>query len=236
MKISDNEDIKFSEKSNIEYLSINSITENEFADLYIINEIMDEINNDYLEEMSSIFKINSSKLYNINSDENKFMDIDLYEQISDLNLDNTNAGIITNQKKCPITLMTYDDLQIIVVDKTKDIIGLMKIGVHQTVYKLIKNVIATMNKKYNSNPMDIEVYILTNNNGLKVVDDDVIGLLETSFVNVANSINKEDSQIDLIKINVSLLLEVGIKYENVKIYKNLDEYDFKNIRTFLQIK
>lgn len=136
-------------------------------------------------------------------------------------------GLITNLKNVALVTSLADCQGILLYDKNKQVIGNIHSGWKGTLNRIIVNAINLMVSEYNCNTSDIEVYICPSI--LKCcfeVDEDVKNEFENNFndISINNYIelgevkaNKQKYYIDTTMINRDILINLGIKKENITI-------------------
>ncbi|MCI5552535.1 MAG: peptidoglycan editing factor PgeF [Tenericutes bacterium] len=136
-------------------------------------------------------------------------------------------GLITNIKGIGLTTSLADCQGILLYDPKKQVIGNIHSGWKGTLHRIIKNAIDLMITNYHSNPEDIEAYICPSI--LKCcfeVDEDVKNDFEKEFqdISIESCITKgkviDQKQkyfIDTTLINKRVLMQLGLKEENITI-------------------
>lgn len=132
-------------------------------------------------------------------------------------------GIITNKSNKVLSLTFADCTPIYLFDANKRVIGNIHSGWQGTVKKIIKNAIAKMVEHYGCKQKDIICAIgPTIRKCHFEVEDDV----KEMFLNQFNQMNdiitkgeikqgKQKYYIDTVKINKNMLIEMGLKEENI---------------------
>lgn len=142
------------------------------------------------------------------------------ENIND-NFINTD-GLVTNLKNVALVISLADCQGILLYDKKLKVIGNVHSGWKGTLNKIVENAIKLMIEKFNSNPEDIEAYITPSI--LKCcfeVDYDVVEMFKNNFNNIDDLItlgelkDKQKYYIDTVEINKRVLLNLGLKEENI---------------------
>ena len=133
-------------------------------------------------------------------------------------------GLITNLKNVALGIKVADCQAIMLYDDKKKVIGNIHSGWKGTLGRIIKNGIELMINNFNSNPKDIEVYICPSI--LKCcfeVDKDVKDMFMSEFkdIDISGLIEEkiidgvEKYYIDTVEINKRVLINLGIKKENI---------------------
>lgn len=131
-------------------------------------------------------------------------------------------ALITNLPNIYIGVTTADCVPILIYDPVKKVVGAVHSGWRGTCAKIVLKTIEKMCEKFGSNPNDIfavigpsisaEVY----NVGSELVDE----FEKTGFkTNEIFQQKNEKIHLDLWKANENLLLEKGLKTENIEIAK-----------------
>ena len=127
-------------------------------------------------------------------------------------------ALITNRKNTPLMVMVADCSPILFYDKKTKIIAVAHAGRQGAFKNIVKNVIETMAKQFNSNAKDILVSI-----GASIdkccyqVGDEIYN--ETKKLNLKYSIQKRDKSyyLDIRSILKNQLLACGIKNNHIEI-------------------
>jgi len=150
------------------------------------------------------------------------------EVITENNINNEfkdTDGLITNLKNVALITNLADCQGILLYDKEKQVIGNIHSGWKGTLNRIVKNAINLMIFNYNCNPKDIEAYICPSI--MKCcfeVDSDVKDLFINEFkdININSCIdlgevkdNKQKYFIDTISINKQVMMNLGLKEENI---------------------
>lgn len=134
-------------------------------------------------------------------------------------------GLITNLKGVALVTYLADCQGILLYDKNKKIIGNIHSGWKGTLGRIIEKAINTMIDTFNSNVEDIIVCFCPSI--LKCcfeVDEEIMELFKNEFndINIDECINrgqivdnKQKYYIDTIKINKDILINIGIKEDNI---------------------
>lgn len=138
--------------------------------------------------------------------------------------ENTDVdGLITNKRNMVLSLTYADCTPIYLFDPVKKAIGNIHSGWQGTVKKIAKKSIEKMIETYNSNPKDIICIIGPTIRSCHFeVEDDVKDMFLKEFGNIENIItkgeikqNKQKYYIDTVRINKNMLIQMGIKEENI---------------------
>lgn len=136
-------------------------------------------------------------------------------------------GLITNMHGIALVISLADCQGILLYDKNRQVIGNIHSGWKGTLSRIIENAINLMVSNYECNPKDIEAYITPSI--LKCcfeVDEDLKERFEKEFtdININNYIvkgdfkdNKQKYFIDTTLINRDVLINMGLKEENITI-------------------
>lgn len=133
-------------------------------------------------------------------------------------------GLITNLKNVALVTSLADCQGILLYDSKKEVIGNVHSGWKGTLNKIVENAVKLMIDTYNSNPEDIEAYITPSI--LKCcfeVDEDVVDMFKNNFDNIDDLItlgefkDKQKYYIDTVEINKRILLNLGLKNENINL-------------------
>ena len=207
--------IQFSDMNNDGNI-IHLYTKNVF-DFNLNNLSKNYIDNEY-DEISKMLNCTFDKIITAKQTHTNNVVKITKDNIND-NFENVD-GLITNVKN--IALVTYSaDCQLIFLyDKRKKIIGNIHSGWRGTASRIIKNAINIMIEDYNSDVADICAYICPSIlSECYAVGKDVRDIFIDNFsdINIENYIKKQndDYMIDLVGINVNVLMNLGIKRENI---------------------
>ena len=148
------------------------------------------------------------------------------EIVTENNIDDkflNTDGLLTNLKNVALVVSLADCQGILLYDKNKQVIGAVHSGWKGTLNKIVENAVNLMINKFNSNPENIEAYITPSI--LKCcfeVDKDVVDMFKEKYNNIDDLITlgdiKEEKQkyyIDTVEINKRVLLNLGLKNENI---------------------
>ena len=132
-------------------------------------------------------------------------------------------GLITNLKGIALALNPADCIIILLYDKKNKVIGAIHAGWRGTLNRIVEKAVKLMIATYNSNPSDIEVYFEPSI--LKCcfeVDEDVATLFEKEFPMMLDLIvpAKPKYFIDTVAINTRLLINLGVREENI-VFSNI---------------
>lgn len=138
--------------------------------------------------------------------------------------ENTNIdGLITNKRNKVLSLTYADCTPIYLFDPVKRAIGNIHSGWQGTVKKIAKRSIEKMIEVYNSNPKDIICVIGPTIRSCHFeVEDDVKDMFFKEFGDMEDIITegeikqgKQKYYIDTVKINKNMLMEMGLREENI---------------------
>ena len=133
-------------------------------------------------------------------------------------------GLITNLKNIALVVSLADCQGILLYDRKLEVIGAIHSGWKGTLNKIVENAVNIMISKFNSNPEDIEAYITPSI--LKCcfeVDSDVVDMFKNNFNNIDDLItlgefkDKQKYYIDTQDLNKRVLLNLGLKEENINL-------------------
>lgn len=131
-------------------------------------------------------------------------------------------GLLTNLKGIALITKTADCQSILLYDDKHEVIGNVHSGWRGTLNTIVLNAIDLMEKTYGTKKEDIKVFICPSI--MKCcfeVDSDVMNLFKEKFINIDNIISEKDENgkyfIDTLKINKQLLLNYGLKEQNIFI-------------------
>lgn len=183
-----------------------------------------EIKQYYIDIQNSI-NHNFTKIIKPNQNHTNIVKVVNEENINELFED--VDGLITNIKNIALVTSLADCQGILLYDKEKHVIGNIHSGWKGTLNKIIINAIDLMITTYNSNPQNIEVYITPSiEKCCFEVDEDVKNLFMDNFkeIDIENYITKGDIKnnkqkyfIDTIDINKAIMINKGIKVENITL-------------------
>lgn len=141
-------------------------------------------------------------------------------------------GLITNLSNITISIKTADCLPISIEDKVKKVIGVIHAGWKGTEKEIIKKAIKLMIKNFKSNPEDIEIFIgpAIDKDNYLVRKDVANGFLD-KFPECLERVNDDQWKLDLVKINILQLLEIGILKKNMKL-SNISTFKDKNYPSY----
>jgi len=223
-----NKNLIFNKEKN--YISFSKLSENDIINLFTVkpynfrkgivsdNEIKenyDKLQNDLNHKFYKIKKpiqthTNIVKIVDENNIDDNFEDVD---------------GLITDMKNVALVTSLADCQGILLYDKEKEIIGNIHSGWKGTLNRIGSNAIKLMNRHYDCNLENIEVYICPSILGCCFeVDEDVKILFENEFtdIDITSCIkkgdikdNKQKYYIDTVKINKLVFINLGIKKDNI---------------------
>ena len=132
-------------------------------------------------------------------------------------------GLTTNLKNVALVTTLADCQGILLYDKEKEVIGNIHSGWKGTLNRIVENAINLMIETYNCNPMNIQAFITPSI--LKCcfeVDKEVVDMFKNNFNNIDDLItlgqikdNKQKYYIDTVEINKRVLMNLGLKEENI---------------------
>ncbi len=124
---------------------------------------------------------------------------------------------ITDKKAIAVGIKTADCLPILMYDEMKSIVAAVHSGWKGTVKRIVSKTVFFMIKKLNSNPSNIKVFIGPSICGrCYYVRSDVFEILVKEFGSELDFVKQKDFYfIDLKRINIKMLLNLGIKAENI---------------------
>jgi len=177
-----------------------------------------------IKELSDFLKIDESKIfYSLQNHTNKVEVVKENDKISDEKFIN-NDGLITNIKG--IVLLSYlaDCQGILLYDPLKKVIGNIHSGWKGTANKIVINAIKKMNTEFNCEVKDILCFISPSIHDCHFeIEDDVLNYFKErmdidAFVVDTKSIEgKNKYYLDLIRLNKQILIDYGIKKENIYV-------------------
>lgn len=136
-------------------------------------------------------------------------------------------GLITNMKGVALCTFLADCQGILLYDKKNNVIGNVHSGWKGTLSRISTNAVNIMKEKFSSNPEDIIVYISPSiHKCCFEVDEELKKEFEEEFSDIKKDDlyikgeikdNKQKYFIDTIEINKRVLLNLGIKEENINI-------------------
>ena len=134
-------------------------------------------------------------------------------------------GILTNKKELALLTTSADCTSLLFYDPIKKVIGSVHSGWKGTLKKIAKNTVLKMVKEYDTNPQDVICAIgPTIRKCCFEVEDDVEILFKNKYfyLNLDDIIKKGDIisgkqkyYIDTVFINKQLLIEAGLRKENI---------------------
>ena len=152
----------------------------------------------------------------------------IVKSVTEENLDDkflSVDGTITNLKGVALVVSAADCQSILLYDDKKKVIGNVHSGWKGTLGRIIQNAIDLMVKEYGSNTRDIMAFICPSI--LKCcfeVDEDVVNLFKNEFNDreiekfITKGLIKENKQkyyIDTVGINKEVLINIGLKEDNI---------------------
>ena len=134
-------------------------------------------------------------------------------------------GLVTNMKNVALVTTLADCQGILLYDSKNKVIGNIHSGWKGTLNRIIENAINLMISDYNCEPQNIEVYICPSILSCCFeVDSDVKEMFESKFndIDIKSCItlgeikdNKQKYFIDTVSINKQVLLNMGLKENNI---------------------
>jgi len=122
-------------------------------------------------------------------------------------------ALVTNKKGVLLLIKTADCLPILLYDRQKLVIAAIHSGREGTKKGIIKNVIEYMAKKYSSKKLDLKILVGA---GISAVNYQVSEKIFDDFVR-ATSISQKFPFLDLQKVILQNLLDLGIQKKNIDI-------------------
>ena len=240
----ENDDIKHVVKENIEYLQFKKLlTHNEVNHAYILSchDMNFRVGKDFenIEQVKDNLKVMCDNCgfdfstiirpdYDHTNNVSVVDRVDISEEIPELRGKRfpKTDGLITNQKGITIMSTNADCLLVLLYDPTKKIIGNVHAGWKGSFNKIVKNAINKMEEEFGCNPQDIEAYFSPSIRKCHFeVDEDVKDICEANFeytkrldeIITIGEIKdgKQKYMIDNVLINKILLIESGVKEENI---------------------
>ena len=133
-------------------------------------------------------------------------------------------GLITNLKNVALVTYVADCQSILIYDTKNKVIGNVHSGWKGTLTRISTNAINIMINEFNSNPEDIKIYISPSIHKCHFEVGEELKeefIKEFSDINIEDYITKGDYKeeqkyyIDTIEINKKVLMNLGIKEENI---------------------
>ncbi len=134
-------------------------------------------------------------------------------------------GLITNMKNVALVTKTADCQSILLYDPLKKVIGNIHSGWRGTLNKIIKNAIDLMVNEFGCEPQNIRACICPSI--MKCcfeVSEDVEEMFRINFKEINDFITlgeikdkKQKYYIDTIKVNKNVLIDLGLKEENISV-------------------
>jgi len=213
---------------DIEYYSITALEELGEIEHYILPKTFydkDEEDADFF-RLCTLFDFNFNKIVTIRNFNYESIEINSYKDIEVKAFTETNSNvcaITTNVRKAPLIIRNKGILNVIIYDPGKKVVSLAAVNMQQTLDKALKALVLELNIKYNSSPLDLKVVMISFGQSKVYVDDNTSNVFKSNFHNINHCISQTDEgleQVDICKINIATLLEVGVKYENIIDIKN----------------
>jgi len=214
---------------DFEYYSVAVLDELGDVEQYIWQKDFDENEeNQDLIKVCELFELNYNRALAIGKFDNESIEISSIKDVEPkcfTMADPNVCSITTNLRKVPLIIKSKQIVNVIIYDPIKKVSALAAVSMRQTLDKSLKELILKLNIKYNINPMDLKIGMISFGNSKVEVNGDTLEVFKNNFHNISHCISKTENDItnlDICKINVATLLEVGAKYENIIIIKNED--------------
>jgi YfiH family protein len=140
---------------------------------------------------------------------------------SDETLIPNTDGMITNQKNLPLSVITADCLPILLYDPRQHAVGVAHAGYKGLLRDIIHATIAAMKKEFGTQPSDLLIGI---GPGIEEpcyeVGEEVIDMFRAKGFDEASKVwstQKEKTYLSIRKIALQLLLQEGIRKENIEV-------------------
>lgn len=217
----------------MEDISINKIGKNNYLQFNKLNEFNNLIHgftiksNNFKKEDTDYIKICEDLNLNQNYVKiEKQIHSNIVKCIENNDLVTDVDGLITNTKNLPLFIRTADCISLILYDPVKEVIGNIHSGWKGTLSRIIEKSIFKMKEKYHCDEKDIIVGIFPSILYCHFeVENDVYSLYEKEFKNLKNiskymkigeiKDSKQKYYIDTVGINKEMLINMGIKEENI---------------------
>lgn len=127
-------------------------------------------------------------------------------------------GLVTNKKHLAICTTNADCIVLMLYDEKNQVIANVHSGWKGTIQKVASKTIDKMQELYNCEPKDIICCISPSIRKCHFeVDEDVKNLFAKTFPKMKDEIEKRQKKwhIDTVKINEDMLIEKGLKKENI---------------------
>ena len=123
-------------------------------------------------------------------------------------------GLVTNSKNLFLTMATADCLPIYFYDPVKEVIGIAHAGWKGVAFNIVKEVIEKMIEIFNSNPINIVVYVGPH---IKKCHFEVQNDVAEKFNEYGEFVLKQDDRIfiDLRGLAKKQLVDIGVKEKNI---------------------
>jgi len=211
-----------------EYYSVTALEELGEIEHYILPKTPDDKEEDDADffRLCTLFDFNFNKILtirNFNCESTEIISCKDTELKTFTEANSNVCAITTNVRKSPLVIRSKNIVNVIIYDQGKKVVSLAAINMHQTLDKALKTLILELNIKYNSNPLDLKVVMISFGHSKVDVDDSTINIFKSNFHNITHCISQTDeglNKVDICKINIATLLEVGVKYENIIDIKN----------------
>lgn len=129
-------------------------------------------------------------------------------------------ALITNLSDIYIGVTTADCVPVLIYDPAKKVVGAIHAGWRGTCAKIISKTIEKMSEKFGSNPTDM-IAVIGPSISVDVynVGDELVDEFENAGFKTSEIFQQKNEKIhlDLWKANENLLLEKGLKKENIEI-------------------
>lgn len=178
----------------------------------------DEIFNLNRIELAKLLKIKSSQLvFPRQTHTNCVVEL---SEIPENEIKETDA-LITNESGICLCIQTADCVPILLFDPAKKVISAIHAGWRGTVQRIAENAVQKMISKYNSNPENILALIGPSiSPSIYEVGNEVVEQVLKNIPSPEKTLHKNNhgkSHFDLWEANRQILLNSGLKYENIEI-------------------
>ena len=217
-----NEYVIHKSNNGIEYLQFRKLLELDVPHAYGIGHNVNYIEINEFKNLCEIIGMDSKKivkplLKHTNKVQviNKDISEPLYEKDEVLNVD----GLVTNIKGISLITTGADCIDMFFYDKEKQVIGNSHSGRVGTMNQIAVNTIEKMKSEYGCNPCDIIVCICPCDRVCHYnVDEETKNLFYDKFKDkslIRPNESDESYYIDLARANKNMLIEAGVKKENI---------------------
>lgn len=177
-----------------------------------------------IKEISNFLKVDENKIfYSVQNHTNKVEVVRENDKVNDEKFIN-NDGLITNIKDNVLFTYVADCQGILLYDPIKKVIGNIHSGWKGTANKIVINGISKMISEFDSNKKDILCFISPSIHACHFeIEDDVLNYfrrrmnVDNFIVEKKNIKGKNKYYLDLISLNKEILLDYGIKKENIYV-------------------